>query len=150
RAAANGRTTLNAQTRSGSDGELFAWAIGAEQGLVDIQRVMDLRATGLDQLARLRADAERKAGGYSLVSWTGLVPEESIEPAAALYAALNDAPHDPQDAPAVWDAQRVRERINGLRPAYGLRIYSVAARHDATGELGGFTEVAIEPADPAW
>ncbi len=53
------------------------------------------------------------------MSWTGLVPEEFIEQAAALFAALNDAPHDPGTAPAVWDAQRVRERVNDLRPAYG-------------------------------
>jgi len=150
RAAANGRTVLSGQVRLGSDGEPFARAVGAEQGLVDVQRVMDLQATGRDRLARLRADAEQKAAGYSLVSWTGQVPEEFIDRAAALYAALNDAPHDPRDAPAVWDARRVRERVNALRPVYGLRTYAVAARHDATGELAGFSEVAVDPSDPGW
>jgi len=150
RAATNGRTVLNGQARFGSDGEPFARSVGAERGLVDVQRVMDVRAVGDDQLAQLRATAEEKAAGYSLVSWTDLVPEEFIEPAAALYAALNDAPHDPQSVPAVWDARRVRERVNGLRPAYGLRVYAVAARHDATGELAGFTEVGVDPADPGW
>ena len=110
---------LNGPTRLGGDGEAFARATGAEQGLVDVQRVMDVRATGDGQLARLRATAEEKAAGYSLVSWTGLVPEEFIEQAAGLFAALNDAPHDPGTAPAVWDARRVRERVNDLRPAYG-------------------------------
>jgi GNAT superfamily N-acetyltransferase len=150
RAAANGRTVLNGQARFASDGEPFARSVGAERGLVDVQRVMDVRAVGDDQLARLRARAEEKAAGYSLVSWTGLVPEEFIAPAAALYAALNDAPHDPQSVPAVWDARRVRERVNGLRSACGLRVYAVAARHDATGELAGFTEVGVDPADPGW
>jgi GNAT superfamily N-acetyltransferase len=150
RAAGHGRSVLNGPTRLGGDGEAFARAAGAGQGLVDVQRVMDMRATGDDQLAQLRATAEQKAAEYSLVSWTGLVPEEFIEQAAGLFAALNDAPHDPQDAPAVWDARRVRERVNDLRPAYGLRIYAVAARHDATGELAGLTEVAVDPADPGW
>jgi GNAT superfamily N-acetyltransferase len=150
RAAANGRSVLNAPTRRGSDGETFARSTGAEPGLVDVQRVMDLRALGDDQLIRLRAPAEQAAAGYSLVSWTGLVPEEFLEQAAALYAALNDAPHDPHVAPAVWDAQRVRERVNGLRPHYGLRTYAVAARHHATGQLAAFTEIAVDPADPAW
>jgi GNAT superfamily N-acetyltransferase/RimJ/RimL family protein N-acetyltransferase len=150
RAAGHGRSVLNGATRLDGDGEAFARAAGAGEGLVDVQRVMDLRATGDDQLARLRATAEEKAVGYSLVSWTGLVPEEFIEQAAGLFAALNDAPHDPQDAPAVWDAQRVRERVNDLRPLYGLRMYAVAARHDATGELAGLTEVAVDPADPGW
>jgi RimJ/RimL family protein N-acetyltransferase len=78
------------------------------------------------------------------------VPEEFIDQAAALFAALNDAPHDEHSAPEVWDARRVRERVNDLRPAYGLRVYAVAARHDATGELAGLTEVAVDPADPGW
>jgi len=150
RAAEHGRSVLNAATRLGGDGEAFARATGAEPGLVDVQRVMDVRATGEDQLARLRATAEEKAAGYSLVSWTGLVPEEFIDQAAALFAALNDAPHDEHSAPAVWDARRVRERVNNLRPVYGLRVYAVAARHDATGELAGLTEVAVDPADPGW
>jgi GNAT superfamily N-acetyltransferase len=150
RAAEHGRSALNGPTRLGGDGEAFARATGAEQGLVDVQRVMDVRATGDGQLARLRAAAEEKAAGYSLVSWTGLVPEEFIDQAAALFAALNDAPHDEHSAPAVWDARRVRERVNDLRPAYGLRVYAVAARHDATGELAGLTEVAVDPADPGW
>jgi len=150
RAAEHGRSVLNAPTRLGGGGEAFARAARAEQGLVDVQRVMDVRATGDDQLAGLRAAAEEKAADYSLVSWTGLVPEEFIDQAAGLFAALNDAPHDEHSAPAVWDARRVRERVNDLRPAYGLQIYAVAARHDATGELAGLTEVAVDPADPGW
>ena len=150
RAAEHGRSVLTAPTRLGGDGEAFARAVGAGQGLVDVQRVMDIRAAGDDELARLRASAEEKASDYSLVSWTGLVPEEFIEQAAGLFAALNDAPHDPETAPAVWDAERVRERVNDLRPLYGLRIYSIAARHDATGELAALTEVAVDPADPGW
>ena len=152
RAAANGRSVLNAGTRRGGDGggEAFARSIGAEPGLVDVQRVMDMRAVGDDQLASLREQAERAAAGYSLVSWTGLVPEDLLEQAAALYAALNDAPHDPHVAPAAWDARRVRERVNNLRPHYGLRTYGVVARHDASGELAALTEVAVDPADPGW
>jgi GNAT superfamily N-acetyltransferase/RimJ/RimL family protein N-acetyltransferase len=150
RAAEHGRSVLTAPTRLGGDGEAFARAAGAAQGLVDVQRVMDIRAAGDDELARLRASAEEKASEYSLVSWTGLVPEEFIEQAAGLFAALNDAPHDPETAPAIWDAERVRERVNDLRPLYGLRIYSVAARHHATGELAALTEVAVDPADPGW
>jgi GNAT superfamily N-acetyltransferase len=150
RAAANGRSALNGATRRGGDGEAFARSAGAEPGLVDVQRVMDVRAVGDDRLARLRESAERAATDYSLVSWSGPVPEEFLEQSAALYAAMNDAPHDPRTAPAAWDARRVRERVNALYPHYGLRTYAVAARHDATGELAAFTEVAVDPADPGW
>jgi GNAT superfamily N-acetyltransferase len=149
RTAANGRTALNGPARSGSDGEPFARATGAEPGLVDVQRVMDVRAVGDERLAELRGEAERAAAGYSLVSWTGLVPEDFLDQAAALFAALNDAPHDPRDAPAVWDARRVRERVNALRPHYGLRTYSVVAM-SADGDPAAITEVAVDPADLGW
>jgi GNAT superfamily N-acetyltransferase len=149
RAAANGRTVLHGQTRAGGDGEPFAGAVGAERGLVDVQRVMDARAMGDDELARLRATAEEKAAGYSLVSWTGQVPEDFLDQAAALFASLNDAPHDPDDMPAAWDAQRVRERVNDLRPCYEMRVYAVAAV-SADGEPAAITEVAVDPADPGW
>jgi GNAT superfamily N-acetyltransferase len=150
RAAEHGRSVLNSGTRQGTGGEAFARSVGAEPGLVDIQRVMDVRAVAGDQLARLRETAEQAAAGYSLVSWTGLVPEEFLEQAAALFAALNDAPHDAHIAPAAWDAQRVRERVNALRPHYGLRIYAIAAVTADTGEPAALTEVAVDPADPGW
>jgi GNAT superfamily N-acetyltransferase len=150
RAAANGRSVLNGGTRHGTDGVAFARATGADPGLVDVQRVMDVRAMADEQLARLRGTAAQAAAGYSLVSWTGLVPEDFLGQAAVLFAALNDAPHDPHVAPAVWDAQRVRERVNDLRPHYGLRTYAIAAVKGDTGEPAAVTEVAVDPADPGW
>ena len=103
------------------------------------------------RLAGLREQAERAAAGYSLVSCTGPVPDDFIERAAALYAALSDAPHDAGEAPEVWDAQRVRE-LNDRRPHYGTRDYSVAAVKggQATGKLAALTEVVLDPTDAGW
>jgi len=150
RAAEHGRSVLNGATRHRTGGEAFARSVGAEPGLVDVQRVMDLRAMPDAQLARLRETAEQAAAGYSLVSWTGLVPEDFLEQAAVLFAAMNDAPHDPHIAPAAWDARRVRERVNALRPHYGMRVYAIAAVKADTGEPAALTEVAVDPADPGW
>ena len=150
RAAAHGRSVLSGAARDGSAGEAFARSVGGKPGLVDIQRVLEPGKLEEGRLTQLRGPAERAASGYSLVSWTGLVPEEFIEQVAELYTALNDAPHDPETEPDVWDAQRVRERVNALRPHYGMRGYAVAARHDATGELAALTEIAVDPADPGW
>jgi GNAT superfamily N-acetyltransferase len=150
RAAAHGRSVLSGAARGGSAGEAFARSVGGKPGLVDIQRVLEPGKLEEGRLTQLRGPAERAASGYSLVSWTGLVPEEFIEQVADLYTALNDAPHDPETEPDVWDAQRVRERINDLRPHFGMRGYAVAARDDATGELAALTEIAVDPADPGW
>lgn len=150
RAAAHGRAVLNGAARNGSPGEAFSRSAGAEPGLADVQRVLELGKLGDGALARLREPAERAAAGYSLVTWTGAVPEEFIEQAAALYAALNDAPRDAGVAPEAWDGQRIRERVNALRPHYGQRTYAVAARHQASGELAALSELAVDPADPEW
>jgi GNAT superfamily N-acetyltransferase len=150
RAAAHGRTVLNAGARDGSPGEAFARSLGAKPGLVEIQRVLDVGKLEKGKLARLRGPAERAAAGYSLMSWAGPVPEELIEQAAAVYNAMSDAPRDPETAHEGWDARRVRERINDVRPHLGLRDYTVAARHDDTGELAALTEVAVDPGHPSW
>jgi GNAT superfamily N-acetyltransferase len=150
RAAAHGRSALGGGTRDGSPGEAFARSVGAKPGLVEIQRVLDVGRLERARLARLRGPAERAAAAYSLVSWAGLVPEEFIEQTAAVYGGMSDAPRDPEIEPEVWDAERVRERINGLRPHYGMRDYTVAARHDGSGELAGLTEISVDPADPGW
>jgi GNAT superfamily N-acetyltransferase len=150
RAGGHGRSVMSAAARRGSPGEAFARWAGASPGLVDVQRAMEVGKLGAAGLARLRQPAEKAAADYSLVSWTGPVPEERIEQAAGLFAALNDAPRSPGQAPAVWDAQRVRERVNGLHPRLGLREYSVAARHDASGELAALSQMAVDPDDPGW
>ena len=150
RAAGHGRTVLNGGARDGSPGEAFARAAGAKPGLAEIQRMLDIGKLEKGKLARLRGPAERAAAGYSLVSWVGPVPEEFIEQTAAVYNGMADAPRDPEIAHEEWDAQRVRERVNDLRPHYGMRDYTVAARHDDTGELAALTEISVDPADPGW
>jgi RimJ/RimL family protein N-acetyltransferase len=150
RAAANHRSVLSGAARDGSPGQAFARSAGAAPGLVDIMRVLEVGQLDHAELDRLRTQAERAAAGYSLVSWNGLVPEEFIDQAAELYGAMSDAPHDAGTAPQVWDAQRVREEVNALRPQYGMHQYTVLARHDDTGELAGVTEMAVDPTDPGW
>jgi len=150
RAAAHGRTVLNGDARDGSPGEAFARVAGAKPGQVEVQRVLDIGKLEKGRLARLRGPAERAAAGYSLLSWVGPVPEEFIEPVAMVYNGMNDAPRDAETAPQEWDARRVRERINNLRPHYAMHDYTVAARHDDTGELAALTEMAVDPANPGW
>ena len=150
RAAAHGRAVLNGGARNGSAGEPFARSVGARPGLVEVQRVLDLGRLEQGKLARLRGPAELAAAGYSLESWAGPIPEDFIEQMAALYNAMGDAPRDPGIAHEEWDAQRVRERVNDLRPHYGLRDYAVVARHDDTGELAALTEIGVDPANPGW
>ncbi len=150
RAAVHGRTVLSGGAWQGTAGDAFARLVGAKPGLAGIRRTQFLGKLPVGELARLRGPAEQAAAGYSLLSWTGPVPDDLLDQIAGLFEAMEDAPHDPGVVKREWDAQRVRERVNALFPEYGNRQYSVAARHDATGEMAALSQVAVDPAVPDW
>jgi GNAT superfamily N-acetyltransferase len=150
RARRAGRTEMTGMARAGSPGDVFARALGARSGLTDIRRVLELAAIPPGHLARLRATAASAARGYDLLSWVGQTPEGWVEAVGAVsHAAAVDIPRDAGYEPQLWDAERVRlgdER----KAAQGLRAYTVAARSQASGELAGLTQLAVEPDQPEW
>ena len=152
RAAEDGRTFLDSVTVQGSAGDAFARGLGAEPGLLDARRHLDLRNVPAGQFARLRAEAAAHAAGYSLVSWTGATPEEELGRVAGVMNAMNDAPREEgwfEDD--LWDADRVRDRGDMRVRFAGNRGYSVAAVYDETGEMAALTQVFFDPAEyPAW
>ena len=150
RARDHGRTDLAGFARAGSPGTAFAHALGARTGLVDVTRVLELAAIAPGHLATLRARAEPAARGYRFLSWTGPAPEDQVDDVAAINnSAEADMPRDPGHEPQFWDTERVRmdER---RQVAQGLRMYTVAAQSQATGELAGLTALALDPAEPEW
>lgn len=150
RAAANARTILDGVAVTGGAGEAFAQAIGAKLSLSEVRRIQYLGKIAPGVLASLRADAARAAAGYSLVSWTGEIPEEYLAGTAEVFNAFNDAPHIEGSDEEVWDAVRVRERTGTLQRLGVMRGYGIAALHDATGEMAGFTAVVVDPECPQW
>ena len=150
RADANARTTLEGVVTVGGAGEEFARAIGAKLSLTEVRRLQYLNKIAPGVIGRLRADAERAAAGYSLVSWSGPVPEEYLAGTADAFNAFNDAPRAEGTEDEVWDANRIRERTGKMQRLGLMRGYDVAALHDATGEMAGFTSVVIYPECPQW
>ncbi|HLX48621.1 MAG TPA: GNAT family N-acetyltransferase [Streptosporangiaceae bacterium] len=149
RAAGAGRTLLSGNCREDTPGSAFAMAAGARQTGTEVRRVLELASIPAGHLAALRAKAAAAATGYSLVSWLGLTPEEHLDQVAKVINAMEDAPHDPGEEPAIADAGRLRESEQHILST-GARAYNVAARHDATGELAGLTSVFVEPTPPDW
>jgi GNAT superfamily N-acetyltransferase len=85
--------------------------------------------------------------GYRTVSWMGHVPEELLEPFAALKSRMTiDVP---QSGIALdreeWTGERVRAQEQELA-ARGEPLLVTAAQHIASGELAAYTEIAV-PAD---
>jgi GNAT superfamily N-acetyltransferase len=149
RASKEGRTLLTAETTAGSPGEAFSRALGAQPGLAEASRVLDLRAIPDGHLARLRERAEAAARGYPLLSWDGPTPDEYLGQVAALNQDGEDAPRDAGRDEQQWDVARLRA-AQQRTAEQGLRHYSVAARHDRTGELAAITELHVDPQAPDW
>jgi GNAT superfamily N-acetyltransferase len=150
RAAANGRTRLASETLCNSAGDSFARHAGFKPGIVEARRVLVLDSVPRGRIASIRADAARAAGGYSLVSWTGPAPDEYLGHVAAVFEAMNDAPRSEGFEERRWDARRLRERVETRVALTGARRCTVAARHDATGEIAAITQVHINPEYPEW
>jgi GNAT superfamily N-acetyltransferase len=150
RAQANGRSRFGAATTAGTAGDAFARAVGARLDLEEVRRVQYLREIPPGKIAELRASAGKAAAGYSLVSWAGVTPDEYCGPLAGVFNAFNDAPHGENEEPEYWDAERIRERANEVMRAGLMRSHSVAAIHDATGEMTAYSAVVIDPEHPQW
>ena len=149
RALADGRRLLSGYALAGSPGEAFAQASGVSWGQQEIRRAMDTGALPASRLAELRDGAEAASAGYSLVSWGDAAPEEYVDQVAAVNRMLYDAPHEASLEEPVWDAARVRATEQRMR-LQGMRGYTVLARHDASGELGGMTQVELNSEHPDW
>lgn len=148
RAAANDRSVLASVAVQDSAGVAFAHSVGAKLGLIEARRMLDLGKVPTSQFTRLREEAEPKSAGYTIVTWTGSTPEEYLGLVAEAFNAMNDAPRDEGWEDDIWDADRIRERGNRIVRLTDVRGYSVAAIHDATGEMAGLTQVEVDPAHP--
>jgi GNAT superfamily N-acetyltransferase len=150
RAALDGRSILGSWVLHGSAGEAFARHWGATPGLLDVRRVLVLASIPADRVASLRERAAQAATGYSLVSWYGRTPDEHLSGFAGVLNAANDMPRDPGEEDEIWDAERVRKQLDDVRAVRGRHVYTVAALHDATGEMTAVTDVETDPDTPGW
>jgi GNAT superfamily N-acetyltransferase len=150
RAEAAGRSVLASEAFEGSAGAAFAARVGARAGLVEARRVQVLGRIPAGRIAQLRSQAAAAAAGYSLVRWDGRTPDEYLARCAEVENAMADAPHDAGQEHEVWDADRYRAQIDDLREARGRHVYTLAALHDASGEMAAVTAVEPDPDSPAW
>jgi len=149
RARLGGRTRLEGSAWDGSAGAAFATATGATAGITEVIRVLTVNDDVRGRLPGLRAEAEAHAADYSLLSWAGATPDDLIEEVTVVNAAMADAPRDADVEHGTWGADRIR-RVDQLLASYGVRPYTVAARHEQTGEICAVTKVLADPGMPGW
>ena len=140
-AAAAGRDRIRTSTVLGDPGaEAFARRAGGRAGLVAEQSRCP--TAGIDT-AQLRAWCDRaaeRASGYSLLAFDGRVPDEHLDAYVAVMPIMNTAPH----AEGCEELRPSRDEVKELMEAAvreGYDQWRVCARHDATGEFVGYTQL---------
>jgi GNAT superfamily N-acetyltransferase len=132
-----------------SAGLAFAAATGARPALAEVRSLLQVGETGTERLAVLRAEAVSSAAGYSLVQWADWAPADVAADVSLLLKRMStDAPMgELQLENEVWDAGRYLAQEEMWR-AQGRRHIATAARHDATGQVVGYTDMGVHRADP--
>jgi len=72
------------------------------------------------------------------------MPDGLLEQASGLHNAMEDAPHDASFEPLRRDADRLRKEEQQDIEA-DMRINSVAALANDTGEMAALTQVYVDP-----
>lgn len=157
-AAAAGRTELAGESetplRRGyvDSGEPFARSLGFTVAQRAVRRCIDL-PLGTEHAAALRRDPRATPAGYTLVTFGNYWPDEYLDDRCELGRRMStDIPvGEHQLEEQVWDAARVRA-LEASLVAQNRDKVATAARHDASGRLVAFTEVAIPLGAPesAW
>ncbi|WP_182897503.1 GNAT family N-acetyltransferase [Microbispora sp. H10830] len=148
RARDEGRRVLIAEAAADGPGAAFAKARGFSPASTETRLVLDLRTADWSGLELLRARAVRHATGYSLERWAGPTPDDLLGDMACLAEGMNDEPlGDLAMEDQRWTADRVRAREEMLARA-GQRTYTMIARHTASGEPAGFTQLVVDAERP--
>lgn len=142
-ALADGRRVALGGTPEGGPGSAFAASLGLTIG----QREHSNRALTAEMprhiLQAWVADARTSAPGYSLLAFDGPIPDDVLEPYSRLALVMNDAPRDDL---ALEDFDHSPDELRSLHQAIehrGTTRWTLIARHEATGELVGLTELLI-------
>jgi mycothiol synthase len=148
-ADAEGRTTLMGQSIDlAPHGERFAKRVGANLGMSQGMNRLVLADVDRDRIARWIEQGPLRAEGYSLVAVDGRYPDDLVEQIVDLSAVMNTAPREDLDTederPTVEQSRQWEENALPL----GIERWYLAARHDASGQLVGWTEVGWWPTYP--
>ena len=145
----DGRTTAMAGTNDRVPaGEAFARRVGAEPGSAIHTNRLLLAEVDRELVRRWVDHGPQRAEGYSLVAVDGRYPDELLDQVANVFDVMNTAPRDDL---ALDDIHITPEQIRQWETsseAAGTQRWSIFARHDATGELVGLSEIYYNPASP--
>ena len=143
-ARAEHRTVLGAESDVAAGHDDPAAGFAPRHGFTTAQRELHSRLELPVDIAAARADAEKHAEGYEvLTSWDG-IPDEWLSDRSLLSRRMSTDPllGALDYAEEEWDTERVR-RIFELAREQQRRVVETVARHRASGRLVGHTTLAV-------
>jgi mycothiol synthase len=142
-ARSDDRTSLGAGSVEGSPGEHFLTAFGLTKKMTERKSRLTIADVDRTMLEDWIAKAQERAQDYELVAFDDRCPDDLLEAFVELIMVMNTAPRDDFEMEDwVETPERFREREEKAL-AKGIRRWCLIARHQPTGELAGFTELAF-------
>ena len=142
RARSAGRSRLRTMVLDGHRaGAGFAERAGGRPGARMEQSRCPVAALDRAELERWVERAAEQAGGYSLVAFDGVCPDELLEAFAAVVTVMDGAP-GASPASRGPTAEEVR-RMMTAHLRQGNESWTVCARDDGTGRFVGYTELSF-------
>lgn len=127
-------------------GDAFAQRLGGRVGIVARTNQLDLATLDHDLMRTWRESGPAET--FELGWWRGSYPEEDLPAVCALKAVMNTAPRDDLDVEdVVWTPEMVRQETDALLERKIERL-TLFARHRASSQLAGYTEVFFDPSRP--
>ena len=129
-------------------GVRFAAAGGYRLEQVSRFSRLDLAVAAPD-LDWLEREAQERAAGYELLTWTDRCPDEHVAQLAVLMSRMStDAPMGGLSFDEeTWDAARVRHVEDTWKQAGNVSLVA-AARHRESGELAAYSVLELAPGKP--
>jgi GNAT superfamily N-acetyltransferase len=148
-ARAEHRAVLGAESDVATGHDDPAAGFATRHGFTAAQRELRSRLVLPVDVAAARAEAEKHAEGYEvLTSWDGIPDEWLVDRALLSQRMSTDPPMGALDyAEEAWDTERVR-RIFGLARQQRRRVVETVARHLASGRLVGYTTIGVAEHTP--
>ncbi|HTW18685.1 MAG TPA: GNAT family N-acetyltransferase [Mycobacteriales bacterium] len=135
---------LSADGSVDEPGEILARSLGARRATLEQRRLLDLHNLDGERLRDEWRQAAAASVGYSPVTWVDVTPAELVDDLAVLLTAMSTDP--PQGElelePERWSVERFRALEHSYLERRRTRLFA-AVRHDASGELVGFTDIGI-------
>jgi GNAT superfamily N-acetyltransferase len=122
--------------------------VGAEEGLRAHTNQATISDVDISMMRRWQERARERAADFEIACWDGPYPDDDLDAILELMEVMNTAPRDDLDMEDFHlTAEEVREfeRVDALRQEERWTMY---ARHRASGEFAGYTEVRYQPTKP--